>query len=110
MCRCRDGWLMLGWGHVDGSSMSSETLKRRVFGVLGGSVGVLPVVLVGVVAAHAAFASVRAVTRSDATALATAISVRHGDLPTFKQQSNPVTPQQQRLTAQATSCAGGVPP
>jgi hypothetical protein len=88
--------------------MYSVRLKRRWVGVCA-SVGALLVVLIAV-AAHGAFASVRTVTRADATGLATAISIRHSDLPTFKQQSNPVTPQQQRLTAQATSCAGGVPP
>ncbi len=56
-----------------------------------------------------AVAAQRTITRAEALGVATAISVRHADLPTFKQQSNPMTAQEQRLAAQLTKCAGGVP-
>ena len=68
----------------------------------------LLVVLLGLVA-DVTLASPRTITRSQATAVATAISLRHSDLPGLKQEANPITAQQQRLTAQATACAGGVP-
>jgi hypothetical protein len=68
----------------------------------------LLVVLLGLVA-DVTLASPRTITRSQATAVATAISLRHSDLPGLKQEANPITAQQRRLTAQATACAGGVP-
>jgi hypothetical protein len=61
------------------------------------------------VGAQSVLASHRAITRADANAIATAISVRHSDLPSLKQESNPTTAHEKALSAQATRCAGGVP-
>ncbi|MGA2471168.1 MAG: hypothetical protein ABSG64_10810 [Solirubrobacteraceae bacterium] len=89
--------------------MHRERLKERGFRIgrvvsVGAAVGVLLAFL-----AAASLASVRAITRSDATSVATAISIRHSDLPTLKQVSNPITPQELRLDAQAIKCGGAVP-
>lgn len=51
----------------------------------------------------------RTVTRSQSPAVAAAVSLRHSDLPTFRQERNPITKQQQKLNAQLTACVGGVP-
>jgi hypothetical protein len=72
---------------------------------LGCAVG-LAVLAVGTPVALAAY---RTTTRANAVAVATAISLRHSDLPTLKQQSNPSTPQGNSSGAQLTACAGGVP-
>jgi hypothetical protein len=61
------------------------------------------------VAAPAALAAFRTITRAEAVAVATAISIRHSDLPTLKQQGNPTTPANDTSSAQLTACAGGVP-
>jgi hypothetical protein len=79
----------------------SQTLRRAC-------VAATTVVIVAF-AADVSLASVHAITRSAAKAVATAISLRQSDLPTLKQISNPITPQQLRLNAQAVNCAGGVP-
>ncbi|MGA3361662.1 MAG: hypothetical protein ABSD82_06495 [Solirubrobacteraceae bacterium] len=62
-----------------------------------------------VAGASAALASERIITRADALAVATAISVRHGDVPKLKPQSNPMTAQETAQSAQLTACVGGVP-
>jgi hypothetical protein len=101
---------MVAAGHADVQGVRSHRLTEHGSRILRAClVAPLLVVLIAL-AAQAAFASARSITRSDATAVAAAISLRHSDVPTLKQQSNPVTPQEQRLAAQATSCAGGVPP
>ncbi|MGA2758308.1 MAG: hypothetical protein ABSF58_13240 [Solirubrobacteraceae bacterium] len=56
-----------------------------------------------------AFAAPGTITRSKAIAAATAISLRHSDLPSLREESNPLTPQDQRLGLQLTACVGGVP-
>jgi hypothetical protein len=58
---------------------------------------------------NAALASHRAITGGQANAIAAAIAVRQSDLPSLKQQSNPITPQETRQNAQLTACVGGVP-
>lgn len=67
--------------------------------------------MVGLLAAGAdvSLASHRAITRSEAPAVVAAINLRHSDLPTLKEQANSITPQDTRLNAQLTACAGGVP-
>jgi hypothetical protein len=62
-----------------------------------------------VTGAGAALASERTITRADAFAVATAIGVRHGDVPRLKAQSNPMTAQEMAQSAQLTACVGGVP-
>ena len=52
----------------------------------------------------------RTVTRSEASALAAALGLRHSDVPTLVQQPNPQTAEVRRLDAQASACAGAVPP
>jgi hypothetical protein len=101
---------MAGEAEADVPGMYGGTLRHRGTRIFGACLGAPLLVLCVALTAHAAFASVRTITRSDATSIATAISLRHSDLPTMAQHSNPVTPQEQRLNAQATSCAGGVPP
>jgi hypothetical protein len=66
----------------------------------------LALVMIGV---PAALAAIRTITRADALAVANAISLRHGDLPTLKPEPNPNTAQDQRATAALTKCVGGVP-
>jgi hypothetical protein len=66
-------------------------------------------VIVLVSGAGAALASHRAVTQTDALAVATAINVRALDVPKLKQQSNPITATELRQEAQLTACVGGVP-
>jgi hypothetical protein len=97
---------MAAEAQADAPGMYRERLRRRGLRVVGAPV----LVLVLALTAHVASASVRTITRSDATSIATAIGLRHSDLPTLTQQSNPVTPQERRLNSQATACAGGVPP
>lgn len=58
---------------------------------------------------EAALGSVRTVTRSGAHAVAVAINLRQGDLPKLSAQSNPITAEQRRFSAQLTACLGGVP-
>jgi hypothetical protein len=62
-----------------------------------------------VLGAPVALASIRTVTRAEALAVANAISLRHSDLPTLKQEPNPNTAQDKRGTAALTKCVGGVP-
>ncbi|MGD0385111.1 MAG: hypothetical protein ABSB73_03135 [Solirubrobacteraceae bacterium] len=73
------------------------------------AVGALIVVIVLACGVDAALAAHRAVTRSDALAIATAINVRQGDVPKLKQQSNPITATEVRQQTQLTGCVGGVP-
>jgi hypothetical protein len=56
-----------------------------------------------------ALASERSITRADAFAVASAIGVRHADVPRLKQQSNPMTAKETAQSAQLTACLGGVP-
>lgn len=51
----------------------------------------------------------RTVTRAQALAVANAISLRHSDLPSLTQSSDPVTPQQLQVENKAIACAGAVP-
>jgi len=59
-------------------------------------------------AATAALAA-RTVTRTQAPAVANAISLRHGDLPTLTQSPDPITAQQLQVENKAIACAGAVP-
>jgi hypothetical protein len=61
------------------------------------------------IAAVADAATQRTITRSQAPAIAAAISLRHSDLPKLEQQSNPITKQEQQQNAELTACIGGVP-
>jgi hypothetical protein len=61
------------------------------------------------VAAPVALAGLRTITRADAVSVANAISIRHSDVPTLKQQANPTTPADDSSGAELTACAGGVP-
>jgi hypothetical protein len=65
----------------------------------------------GVLAAGtgAALASLRTFTPAEAVAAATAISIRHADVPKLKQRSNPMTAKEAVQNAQLTACIGGVP-
>jgi hypothetical protein len=59
--------------------------------------------------AVAAFASPGTITAAQAPAVAAAIAIRHTDLPSDHQKSNPITPQELQQDATLTKCAGGVP-
>ena len=66
-------------------------------------------VLVALALLATAALGARAVTRQQAPAVATAISLRHSDLPTLSQSPNPVTSQQIQVQDKAIACAGAVP-
>ncbi len=83
--------------------------RRLSFPSWRAAVGAPLVAVLLAAGASAALASHRTVTAGEATAAATAISVRHADLPKLKQRSNPITPQETRQTAQLTACVRGVP-
>lgn len=68
----------------------------------------LALLLLGALSA-VSLASQRTITASQALGVASAISVRHADLPSYKQASNPITAQENRASAQLTACVGGVP-
>jgi len=69
------------------------------------SVGLLCAALVAV-----ASASVRTVTRAEAKSVASAIALRHSDLPSFEQKTaHPFTIQQRALAAKESACAGTAP-
>lgn len=61
------------------------------------------------VAAAAFASSIPTVTRQDANAVASAITIKHSDLPSYTQQKNPVTSEELRLDADLAKCDGGVP-
>lgn len=69
----------------------------------------LLVVLVLSLGVAGAIAAATTITRSHALAVANAINLRHADLPTLTQQSNPITKQETASNAQLTKCTGGVP-
>jgi hypothetical protein len=77
----------------------------------GGHVEIFAVLAVSamVVGAGAADGARRTITRQDAQAVATAINLRHSDLPSFAQHPNPITADQKRLNASLGKCVGGVP-
>ena len=83
-------------------SLGSQSRSRRV--ALAASVALVTLAA----GAVAAFASPGAITAAQAPAVAAAISIRHADLPTDRQRSNPITPQELRQDATLTKCAGGV--
>lgn len=60
-------------------------------------------------AAAAATAADRTISRSEAAAVAGAISLRQGDLPGYTQASNPVTAQERKQGDQLASCDGSTP-
>jgi len=60
--------------------------------------------------ATAALAAARQISRADAKAVATAVNLRHSDLPTFKVAGNPITSQQRQEDAQLSACIGETPP
>jgi hypothetical protein len=73
-----------------------------------------PVALGAVVAlllcgAGIALASQRTISRSGAPATATAVNLRHSDLPTLKVESNTLTAQDKRSEAQLEACIGETP-
>jgi hypothetical protein len=59
--------------------------------------------------ATVALAASPTITRSKAAAVASAINLRHGDLPTLEQSPNLTTPQDKRQNAQLTACVGETP-
>ena len=65
--------------------------------------------LVGLALLATAALGARTVTRKQALAVANAISLRHSDLPTLTQSSNPLTSQQIEIQNKAIACAGAVP-
>jgi hypothetical protein len=69
----------------------------------------LLVVLVLSLGVAAAIAASTTITRSHALAVANAINLRHADLPSLTQQSNPITKQETASNAQLTKCTGGEP-
>jgi len=56
-----------------------------------------------------ALAAHRAITRQQAKTVGAAIVLRHGDLPSYTQSANPVTPQEERISAQLSKCTGATP-
>lgn len=75
-----------------------------------GSCSALIVGLLCAALAAVASASVRTVTRAEAKSVASAIALRHGDLPSFQQKpSRPLTVQQSELAAKDSACAGTSP-
>jgi hypothetical protein len=67
------------------------------------------VVLAAGTGAGAALASPATITAARAAAVAAAISIRHADLPTDEQKSNPITRQERQQDATLTRCVSGVP-
>lgn len=84
--------------------IDSARARRRRAGA-----GMIVAVAVLAVGAEAAFGSRRDVTRGAAHAVAVAINLRQSDLPKLSAQSNPITAQERRFSAQLTACLGGVP-
>jgi len=82
---------------------SARTRRRRA------RIGAIVAVAVLAAGAAAALGSARDVTRGAAHAVAVAINLRHSDLPKLSAQSNPITAQERRFSAQLTACLGGVP-
>lgn len=60
-------------------------------------------------AAGVALAAAKPITAANAKAVATAISLRHSDLSTLKQEPNPITAQDRQNNAQLTACIGDTP-
>lgn len=58
----------------------------------------------------AALAAHKTISRSGAAAVAHAINLRHSDLATLKQQSNPLTPADRKSSAALDACIGETPP
>jgi len=58
----------------------------------------------------AALAAQKTISRASAKAVATAVNLRHSDVATLKQQSNPVTPSERRSTAALDACIGETAP
>jgi len=81
------------------------TRLRRTVGLGVGALALAGLLALG---ADAALASHRTISRSQAQSVAVAISLRHSDLPTLGQHSNPITAQERSLNAQLTACIGGV--
>jgi hypothetical protein len=66
--------------------------------------------LLSAVGVAAALAAQKTISRSGATAVATAVNLRHSDLATLKQQSNVLTPADRRSNAALDACIGETPP
>jgi len=73
------------------------------------SIGVLALASLLALGAAPALASHHAISSSQAQSVATAIGLRHSDLPSLSQHSDPITAQERQLNAQLTACVGGVP-
>ena len=84
--------------------MGSARARRR-----RARIGTIVAVAVLAAGAAAALGSARDVTRGAAHAVAVAINLRQSDLPKLSAQSNPITAQERRFSAQLTACLGGVP-
>ena len=56
-----------------------------------------------------ALAADRAIARQQAKTVAAAIVLRHGDLPSYTQSPNPVTRQEERISARLSKCTGATP-
>jgi hypothetical protein len=67
-------------------------------------------VLGALAAAALAAAAAKPVSPANATAVATAVNLRHSDVPTLKAQSNPITAQQRQQNAKLSACIGESPP
>ncbi len=87
----------------------SNRPKTRRSQIVWRAVGALTLTSLLALGADAALASHRTISRSQAQSVATAIALRPSDLPSLRQQSNPITAQDRRLNAQLTACMGGVP-
>ena len=84
--------------------MSGSARARRRRARIGTVVSVA-VLAVGV---EAALGSPTNITRAGAHAVAVAINLRDSDLPKLSAQSNPITAQQRRFSAQLPACLHGV--
>jgi hypothetical protein len=87
-----------------------RTLRRWRCQARRAGVGVALAVVVLATGGGIALASHRTVTRGEAHAVATAINLRHADLPGLKEESNSVSAVDRRLDAQLTACVGEAPP
>ena len=66
--------------------------------------------LLTAVGVDGALAAPKTISHAGATAIATAVNLRHSDLATLKQQSNVVTPADRRSGATLDACIGETPP
>jgi hypothetical protein len=70
--------------------------------------GMLLAVVALVVGVSSALAH-RTISRHQAPGVVATVELRHSDLPSLRQQRNPITATEKRLSAQVSACTGGVP-